>query len=207
MPNRKLPFTLLVLLLLSGILSGCVNLGKGTERLPRLYVLMAIASDAEDTPINGKENLSIGVGPLAFPEYLKRPQIVTRVGGNELSVASFANWAEPLKQNVLRVMVDNIAALAGTDAVYSYPWRAGYAPRVQLQMDVVQLDAARNGEAILSVRWEWVDQTGSPMMSRQHSVLRQPVQGAEDDSVVAAMNRLLYEFSRQSLKQLEEAMP
>lgn len=207
MSNRNLSFTLLVLLLLSGILSGCVNLGKGTERLPRLYVLMAIASDAEDAPINGKENLSIGVGPLAFPEYLNRPQIVTRTGGNELSAAPFANWAEPLKQNVLRVMMDNIAALAGTEAVYRYPWRAAYAPQVQLQAEIVQFDATRNGEAILAVRWEWVDQTGRAIMPRQHSVLRQPVKGAEDDAVVAAMNRLLYDYSRLAVEQLEEAIP
>jgi uncharacterized lipoprotein YmbA len=203
MPNRNLYCTILAFLLISGVLSGCLNLGKGTERLPRLYVLTAITSDGATPPIDRKENLSIGVGPLAFPEYLNRPQIVTRASDNELSVAPFANWAEPLKQNVLRVMVGNIATLAETDAVYRYPWRVGYAPLVQLQAEIVQFDAARNGEAILAVRWEWMDQTGRPLMSRQHSVLRQPVQGAGDDAVVAAMNRLIYDYSRMTVEQLE----
>ena len=204
MPYKNLYFTTMVLLIITGVLSGCVNLGKGTERLPRLYVLTAVATDGETTARNGKENLSIGVGPLAFPEYLNRPQIVTRAGGNEVSVAPFANWAEPLKQNVMRVMVGNIAMLAGTDAVYRYPLRAGYAPLVQLQMEIVQFDAARNGEAILAVRWEWLDQTGNTMMPRQHSVLRQPVQGAGDDAVVAAMNYLLYEYSRLAVEALAD---
>ena len=202
MPNRNLYLPLLVFLIICGVLSGCVNLGKGTERLPRLYVLTVIDSGGATLPIDRKDNLSIGLGPLAFPEYLNRPQIVTRASGNELRVAPFANWAEPLKQNVLRVMLENIATLAATDAVYRYPWRAGHPPLVQLQMEIVQFDAARNGEAILTLRWEWVDQTGNAMMPRKHSVLRQPVQGAGDDAVVAAMNRLIYDYSRLAVEAL-----
>jgi len=202
MPWKSLYVSTLVLLIMAGVVSGCVNLGKGTERLPRLYVLTAVAADGESVPINRKENVSIGVGPLVFPEYLNRPQIVTRAGGNELSVAPFANWAEPLKQNVLRVMVENIATLAGTDAVYRYPWRVGSAPLVQLQTEIVQFDATRKGEAILAVRWEWVDQSGRAIMPRKHSVLRRPVQGAGDNAVVAAMNRLIYDHSRLAVEQL-----
>lgn len=207
MLNRHRFLALLVIFVITGTLSGCVNLGKGTERLPRLYVLTAIDSDGPATTLSGKENLSIGVGPLAFPEYLNRPQIVTRASGNEISVAPFANWAEPLKQNVLRVMVSNIATLAGTDAVYRYPWRAGHAPLVQLQMEVVQFDAARRGGAILAVRWEWVDRSGKAVMPRQHSVLRLPLEDDADEAVVAAMSRLLFQFSKLSVEQLKTVMP
>lgn len=207
MPDRNPYHSILLFLIFAGFLSGCINLGKGTERLPRLYILTEIPSDGQPIPIKAKEELSIGVGPLVFPEYLNRPQIVTRAAGNELSVAPFANWAEPLKQNVLSVMVGNIATLTETDMVYRYPWRAGYAPLVQLQAEIVQFDAARNGEAILAVRWEWLDQTGRPLMLRQHSVLRQPVGGDSNDAVVNTMSRLLQAYSRRTVEGLKTVMP
>ena len=169
----------MMVLFLSAFLTGCVNLGKGTERLPRLYLLTPMASTVGDGSVKGKIDGTIGIGPLAMPEYLNRPQLVTRAGDNELKAAAFANWAEPLKQNVLRVLMENMTALTGSEAVYSYPWRAGFPPLYQLQMEVVRFDADRNGEAVLSVRWEWTDETGHPMMTRKRSVLRRPVQGGE----------------------------
>jgi len=196
--------TLVVVSLGILFLTGCVNLGKGTERLPRLYVLTPMASTTEGGSVAGKIEGTIGIGPLAMPEYLNRPQIVTRGDGHQLQAAPFANWAEPLKQNVMRVLADNISVLARNDAVYSYPWRVGYAPRYQLQVAVVQFDADRNREATLIVRWEWVDQVGVPMMTRRRSVLRAPLQGQGDEAVVDAMSRLLMEYSRMAIAVLEE---
>jgi uncharacterized lipoprotein YmbA len=185
-------------------LMGCVNLGKGTERLPRLYMLTPMASTVEGGSATGKIDGTIGIGPLAMPEYLNRPQLVTRNGSHELQAAPFANWAGPLKQNVMQVLAENITALAGTEAVYSFPWRAGHAPQYQLQMEVVQFDADRNSEATLIVRWEWVDQVGAPMMTRRRLVLTAPLQGNGDEAVVNAMSRLLYEYSRMSITVLHE---
>jgi len=206
MPDWKSNQTIAALLIISLGLTGCVNLGKGTERLPQLYVLTPIISDMGSV-ISGQADLSLGVGPLAFPDYLNRPQIVTRTGNSELRMAPFANWAEPLKKNIQRVLVENIATLSGTDAVYGYPWRVGYAPRYQLQLEIVQFDAKRSGDALLAVRWDWLDQTGKPMMSRKHSVLRQPVGGDSNDAVVHTMSRLLLEFSRRAVEELVTARP
>jgi uncharacterized lipoprotein YmbA len=204
MQGKSLVRTLVMVSLGILFLVGCVNLGKGTERLPRLYLLTPMASPAEGVSVAGKIEGTIGIGPLAMPEYLNRPQIVTRGAGHQLQAAPFANWAEPLKRNVMRVLADNITALAGNEAVYSYPWRVGYAPRYQLQVELVQFDADRNGAATLIVRWEWVDQVGAPMMSRRRSVLKAPLQGQSDDAVVDAMSRLLLEFSRTAIVVLEE---
>ena len=195
-------YSVAVVSTLACFLSGCVNLGKGTERLPRLYVLTATAESARKSSAIQAKDLSIGVGPLAFPEYLNRPQIVTRAGAHELKAAPLAVWAEPLRQNAMRVMTANMATLTGTDAVYSYPWRAGYAPHYQLQLEIVQFDAVPGGEALLVVSWEWLDRTGTLLLPRKRSVLRQPVTGNNDAAVVAAMSRLLHDFTQLSVKTL-----
>ena len=57
----------------------------------------------------------IGVGPITVPKYLDRPQIVTRSGRNQLALGEFDRWAEPLQDNVLRVLAENLAFLIPTD--------------------------------------------------------------------------------------------
>jgi uncharacterized lipoprotein YmbA len=204
MQGKPLYHAMVVTVFLAAFLTGCVNLGKGTERLPRLYLLTATAPAAEKAAGFGNTDGAIGIGPLSIPEYLNRPQLVTRAGDNELQAAAFANWAEPLKQNILRVLAENMTALTGNEAVYRYPWRVGFAPSHQLQVEVERFDADAYGEAVLSVRWEWTDQTGQPMMTRKRTVLRRRVQGSGDDAVVDAMSLLLLDYSRLTVAMLRE---
>ena len=189
-------------LVLGALVAGCINLGGGTQRLPRLYVLEALASDTDRLAAVRAASMTIGVGPLVFPDYLDRPQLVTRAGDNEIIAAPFAHWAEPLKQNTIRALVENLATIADSGGVYRYPWWAEYAPQFQLQMEIDRFDAMRNGEAVLTVSWEWLDQDGKPLMARERSILQQPVEGDSDEAVVAAMSRLLLTFSRLVATQL-----
>ena len=191
-----------VVLILAGLGGGCVNLGKGTQRLPRLYVLTAMATDAERVVFDPQEHLTIGVGPLTFPDYLDRPQLVTRTGDNEVRLAAFAHWAEPLKANVIRVLVENVATIAGTGAVYRFPWRAGSAPQFQLQMEIDRFDAVPRSDAVLVVSWEWLDRNGNPLAPRTRSELHQPLSGDSDEALAAALSRLLHEFSRLTVARL-----
>ena len=193
-------------LILTGLLAGCIDLPKGTQRPTRLYMLTATAAAASGPILETEDDLSVGIGPLAFPEYLDRTQIITRTGRHELKGAPFANWAEPLKENVMGVLVDNLAALTGSDAVYSYPWRMDQAPQVQLQLAIDRFDAERGGEAVLAARWEWLDRSGSPLMRRERTVLSLPVEGEGDDAVVAAMSRLLEDFGRTVVARLDRIL-
>jgi len=189
-------------LVLAVLVAGCINLGGGTQRLPRLYVLTTLASSADRAAAARAAAMTIGVGPLVFPDYLDRPQLVTRAGDSEIIAAPFANWAEPLKQNTIRVLVDNLATITDSGGVYRYPWWSEYAPQFQLQMEIDRFDATRNGEAVLTVSWEWLDQDGKPLMARERSILQQTVEGESDEAVVAAMSRLLLTFSRLVATQL-----
>jgi uncharacterized lipoprotein YmbA len=202
MMKHRLHPSLVTALILAILATGCINLGKGTDQVTRLYTLTAMASASDHIMLSGQAAHSIGVGPLAFPDYLDRPQLVTRVGESEVVAAPFAKWAEPLKQNVIRILVDNLATIYHTGAVYRYPWRAGYAPQFQLQMAIDRFDAVRNSEAYLTVSWEWLDRDGKPLMPRERTFLHQPVEGDGDNAVVTAMSSLLIAFSRMAASKL-----
>ncbi len=202
MPKRSLFYAMSAVMILAVLVAGCLRLGEGTRRLPRLYVLTALASDTDRVASARAEPMTIGVGPLVFPAYLDRPQLVTRSGASEIIAAPFANWAEPLKQNTIRVMVDNLATITGSGGVYRYPWWVVSTPQFQLQMEIDRFDAVRNGSALLIVSWEWLDRGGKALAPRKRMTLQQPVEGDSNEAVVTAMSGLLLTFSRVVATQL-----
>lgn len=73
---------------------------------------------------------SLGIGPIEIPEYLNRSSLVFSRGSNQLHIASFERWAEPLDDGIQRVLGLNLAAQLGTQNIRPYPWQRLSAPRV-----------------------------------------------------------------------------
>ena len=98
------------------VLSGCASTAPS-----RFYVLNSLPS-VETQVAADDQDVTIGIGPIQLPQYLDCPQIVTRIGPNELQLAEFDLWAEPLKDNVSRVLVANLSLLLGTESIAVFPW-------------------------------------------------------------------------------------
>jgi len=85
-------FTVITLICSLTVLGGCAS----TEP-SRFYILHSLSGSEAETQIAAAENgVAIGIGPIELPEYLDRPQIVTRLSKNELQLAEFDQWVEPL---------------------------------------------------------------------------------------------------------------
>ena len=56
----------------------------GASQNAKFYTLSSIAAPEPARATVSQEVLVIAVGPLRIPEYLDRPQIITRTGPNEL---------------------------------------------------------------------------------------------------------------------------
>ena len=105
-------------------LAGCAGLGKGTEKASKFYVLDSLLqSETAGQLPTGREGVAVGVGPLKFPELLDRPQIVTRTTRNEVKLAEFQRWAEPLDVNFASTLAENLSLLLSSDRVAVFPWR------------------------------------------------------------------------------------
>jgi len=182
--------------------AGCVNLGKGTTSPTRLFHLAPLAASEVTAHHSSLKAGPLGVGPLSFPEYLNRPQIVTRIGENEIRTADFANWAEPLQRNFLRVLAENLVLLLGSDAVYTHPWRSNLRPAYRLEVKVIRFDADPTGDAVLTVDWEILDRRSNPVSPQKKSIFREAVNGRDDPAVVKAMSNALGAFSRAAAAQI-----
>ena len=69
------------------------------------------------------EGLVVGLGPITLPQYLDRPDIVTREGANQMQLAEFNKWAEPLEPMLTRIMAEDLYALLDASDVIPIPQR------------------------------------------------------------------------------------
>src|SRR5215470_3842728 len=195
-PCVRLILGAVVVLLLA--LGGCSNTPP-----TRFYVLSAIAD--QPTAVPGK-GTAIGIGPITLPQYLNRPQIVTRVSGNQLAVAEFDQWGGDLNDNVTRALATNLSSLLETDRVFLFPWKDESSIDYQVTIDVVNFEQDVDGSSVLVAYWSIVDpRSGKAKLMRRSSYRDRsntaspataPGAGANQgggarpyDAIVAAMSR------------------
>jgi uncharacterized lipoprotein YmbA len=185
------------------LLTGC--LGPGTTRSTRLFVLNATATP--DGSTTRATDLRLGVGRISLPELLNRPQIVTRTGTNEVRVADFSQWAEPLEKSIPRVLSENLARLTGTDQVSVYPWPTQMEIDLKLEIAVIRFEGNTDGEVSLAARWRWVHANGSQAHPLQASSYAESAADPSTEAMVAAMSRALASLSRDIASAIAIASP
>ncbi len=189
----------LVLAGIHGLLSGCA----GTSPPSEFYLLtpMSPAGEFVEAADPG-DPLSLGVGPLKLPEYLDRPHIVTRSTPNRLALDEFHRWGGSLRDNMLRVLAQNLAQLLHTDDVAIYPWDDPVAPDYRVRISVLRFDGSLGGQVELDCRWIVVGPQRGELLSTRRSLLREPVRGADHASLVEAQSRALAALSRDIADQI-----
>src|SRR5262245_27955865 len=120
------------------LVAGFLGLGACTSSPARFYLLTTQAVSETPLPPEVSHGPVIGVGPITLPKYLDRPQIVTRVDHNQLALSEFERWAEPLQDNITRVLGEYLALLVPTDQALLRPWPPSAALDYQVTMDVLQ---------------------------------------------------------------------
>jgi uncharacterized lipoprotein YmbA len=143
-------------------------------------------------------NVGIGVGPIEIPDYLDRPQIITRTNRNELHLSEYNRWAEPLAENFTRTLASNLSAILATDKIHTYPWDTPEAVDYQVLVNVSRFDAEPGGSAVLKARWSLVARKGGEKtILTQKTNLSEPVAADTYNALVEAQNRVLEKFSRE----------
>ena len=174
MPASKHLFLLLSCVL---VLAGC-----GTTPVSRYYMLTPQDSATVTRTLVGDPH--IGVGPISFPKYLDRPQIITRTNSAEIYMAETERWAEPLEENFTRVLAENLSRLLGTAHISIEPSRSRGEIDYRVTADVIQFDADVSGYVILIAYWNVQDHDNNSLTGMHKSEIRLPVPDRDDRSVV-----------------------
>jgi uncharacterized protein len=138
----------------------------------------------------------LGIGPVTFPPYLDRPELITRVGPNEVRSAAFDYWAGSLAKQFETTLSHDLQTQLGPSSVSTYPWYAGAQPDLVVEVDVLQFERAVDGQAHLQARWRLRKGKSGEVLRAGESNLAHPA-APDAGSTVAALSELLGKFSRE----------
>ena len=117
---------------------------------------------------NSPRPLAIGLGPIDFPDYLKRSQVVTRTSANELDLSPIDRWGEPLDENFRRVLSEDLAQMLGAQNIEDYPWSRKLDINYQIVVSVQRFETNADGQSQLTARWRIRDgATGKELYASQ----------------------------------------
>ena len=177
-------------------LSGCALLREAPAT--RFYVLTPLTdSEAASQPLGeAPQRLSVGLTPVAMPHYLDRPQIVSRVGANELILAEFDQWAEPLPDSVTQVLAENLTRLLSTHGIEVEPEMRANRSAYRIGVAVLRFERDDAGDCVLQARWTLVDEDAQTTRAQNAFDVRMPIEASGYEAIAAAMSRALGALSR-----------
>jgi uncharacterized protein len=128
--------------------------GCGTTPAVRYYTLNAVEPSCVVSVDNSDDRLfrTVGIGPIDIPDYLERPHIVARNGENETMMAEYDRWAGSLKQDVSRVLTEDISyCLPPSLSVVS--WKRTIPIDYRVSVDITRLDITPKKGVVLAAQW------------------------------------------------------
>ena len=119
--------------------------------------------------------------------------------------AEFDRSVGPFKDNFINVLADNLGSLLSTERIYLFPWRQSVPIDYQITVDVVRCDG-RLGDAVwLEVRWSIIGGPERKLLKVNRSSIREPVNGADYDAMVAAQSQALAKLSQEIAEAIQTA--
>ena len=172
-------------------LGGCAS----TEP-SRFYILQSVSNAGlQSQDVMDRNGVAIGIGPVKIPDYLDRPQIVTRISHNELHLAEFDKWAEPLEDNFSRVFAENLSSELSTNRIFFFPWKRSTVIDYQITVEITRFDSEADGNSVLIARWRILGGDESKVLSSGKSRFSEPVDVNDYNAIVSAMSQNLANLS------------
>jgi uncharacterized protein len=140
---------------------------------------------------------SILIGPVVLPEYLDRPEIVTRLASNQLRVADLELWAEPLRESFPRTVEQNLTMLLASSRIQPRPWTGSSPPDLVVSVEVRRFEKTSGGKVELAARWTIRDGSDQTERLRRETRLWYAPPGPSTRAAVASMSQAVAALSRE----------
>jgi uncharacterized protein len=191
--NALIRIALLVFVATPLVLAGC-----GTSPPSKFYVLNAVkGQDVSGQVTSAPHALGLAVGPIAIPDYLDRPQIVTHMAQNELAFSEFDRWSGSLREDVERVLIENLSVLLASERVLVVSWQRRTTGGYRVGIEVTRFESVPSGSVILKAIWGVASHDASKVFVTQAFSITQPLSGKDYSAVVAGMSQALGALSQE----------
>ena len=170
----------------------CLTLNVGCSTPPsRFYTLSAAGATAKNS-----SDLSVAVGPVSIPAVVDRPQIVVSIGPNQVRLEEFNRWAQPLQNNITRVIAENLTAQLGTPRVTVFPELTSTDANYRAIIDIQRFDSMPGEAATLEALWV-VRRMKDGEAERGRTMVRQSLPEKNYDALAAAHSQAIARLSQE----------
>jgi len=179
--------------------------GCGTTKSSRFYTLNSLkAQDTAQKTTSSERDILIGIGPVNIPDYLERPQILSRTSQNELYIDEFNRWAGSLENDIARVLSGNLSTLLSEEHVSVLTSMPAAAVEYRIMLNVTRFDIMPDNTFLLKTQWRILGKDEKKLLMRE-SYLSEQIDGKDYGTRVATMSRVVEMLSRdiaEAVKQL-----
>jgi len=191
-PRRQ---TQIAVIFLALALAGCLG---GKSAPTNFYMLSPLSQpQAGISPATAEARIHIGLEPVVVPEYLNRNEIVINLDDTVYQLAEFDRWAEPLNENLTRVLEQNLTNLLRDDSIDVILASETSIPfDYRLEVDVLRLDGNFGGQVTLVVQWVLLETEEDDLKLVRRFEYQEPAADQTYKGLVLAKSRTLDKMSR-----------
>ena len=183
-----------ILVFSSFLLYGCMS---GGNTATKFYILNPINSSTGLLTASGQnELLSVEVRSFSLPQYLERPQIVTRTDESRLRLEEFHHWGGNFRKNIMRVLGINLSQFLDTPNIVIAPNGFPAPPDFRIDVSVMQFERGADNTVYFSARWQLLcGKVNNVLTSQIINLSREVNKGTRFEHTVSEMSNIIGEFS------------
>ncbi|MGD9363795.1 MAG: PqiC family protein [Desulfobacterales bacterium] len=187
--------TQVAIIFLALILAGCL----GGQSPPTYFYMLSPLSPSQtgNSSSTTEARIHIGLETVVVPEYLNRNEIVVNLDNTMYRLAEFNQWAEPLDENLTRVLEENLTNLLRDDAIDVILASETSIPfDYRLEVDVLRLDGNLGEKATLVSQWALLEGEEDELKLVRRSEYQEPAADETYKGLVLAKSRVIEKLSR-----------
>ena len=186
-------------------LAGCLGGPSGPTNFYMLSPLSPSQAGTSAGPAEGR--IRIGLATVVVPEYLSRNEIVVNLDNTVYQLAEFNQWAEPLNDNLTRVLAVNLTNLLQEDSITVFlSSDSSILPDYRLEVDVVRLDGNLGGQAALVAQWALLAGEEDDLILMRRLEYQEPATDQTYKGLVLAKSRMVEKLSRDIAAAVKKAL-
>ncbi|MEA3362705.1 MAG: PqiC family protein [Thermodesulfobacteriota bacterium] len=178
--------------------TSCIQIGSDPQ--PMQYYLLE--SMPERPTFSSDNTLNINLELVNFPDYLDRLQIVTRNNNSGIEFSDTERWAEPLQDNLTRILRENLALLLPNSRITVSPWENSIEGARKVKLVINKFFGKLGDRTQIEIRWSINNDRGETIQG--HFIDRHPIGNSYQDLVVGlnnGINHLSQNLAKELVKQ------
>ena len=190
---RRLKYVSIIFLSLA--LTGCLG---GQSPPTNFYMLSPLSpSPAETSSASTEARIHIGLETVVVAEYLNRSEIVVNLDNTIYQLADFNKWAEPLSDNLTRVLEENLTKLLQNDSInVSLASESSIPFDYRLEVDVLRLDGNLGDQVTLVTQWALLEAEEDDLIWMRRSEYQEQAADNTYKELVLAKSRTIERLSQ-----------